>query len=151
MQLEYVFQNPLVIIVVIFGLSCTMGLSAILPVVANVILAVFSGWVADASEAKLKGRTAGGVFPDERDDFPKQVIGWGPEGKPTAPPPPSKVEVEPDLVPTGMLTKLTVALTVVAAAMVIFGMFLFDRVVADELAAKGYAPADEVVPHASAE
>ena len=151
MQLEYVFQNPLVIVVVIFVLSCTMGLSLILPVVANVILAVFSGWVADFAEATAKGTTHGGVFPDERDDFPKQVIGWGPEGKPSAPPPPAKIEVEPDLVPTAMLTKLTVALTVVAAAMVIFGMVLFDRVVADELASKGYTASDDVVPHASAE
>ena len=151
MQLEYMFQNPLIIPFVIFGMTCTMGLTAVLPIVANVILAVFSGWVKDASEAKLQGVTAGGVFSDERDDFPVQVIGWGPEGKPVPPPPPSKVEVEPDLVPTGMLTKLTVALTVVAAGMVIFGMILFDNVVANELASKGYSSSDDVVPHASAE
>jgi len=149
MQLEYIFQNPLVILVVLFGMSCTMGLAVIIPIVANVMLAVFGGWLGDVAESTAKGTTPGGTFPDEREDFPKQVVGWGPEGPPKQSAP-GKVDVEPDNVPTGMLTKLTVAVTIMAAAAVLLAMAMFDRLVADEMVEKGYTTV-EAVPHAAAE
>jgi len=150
MQLEYIFQNPLVVVVVLFGASCTMGLAVIIPIVANVILAVWGGWVGDMAESTAKGTIPGGVSPEEHTAFPKQVVGWGPEGPPvkTAP---GKVEVEPDNVPTGILTKLAVVVTFAVVATVLFAMGLFDRVVAGELAEKGYEDSVEVVPHAAAE
>ncbi len=150
MQLEFIFQNPLVVIVVLFGASCTMGLAVVIPIVANVMLAVWGSWVGDLADSTAKGRTPGGRFPDEREDFPKQVVGWGPDGPPV-PKAPGKVVVEPDNVPTGTLTKLAVALTVVAAAAVLLAMGLFDRMVTEELAEKGYDSSVEIVPHAAAE
>lgn len=51
------------------------------------------------------------------------------------------VLVEPDDVPTGMLTKLAVAVTIVVVAAVVFINMVFDSTLADELSAKGYSEA----------
>lgn len=48
------------------------------------------------------------------------------------------VKVEPDDVPTGMLTKLAVVVTIVIVGAVVFMNVMFDKVLADELTAKGY-------------
>jgi len=149
MQLEYIFQNPLVIVVVLFGMSCTMGLSVIIPVVANVILAVFGGWVGDLAESTAKGKTRDSAYPEERSDFPKQVVGYAPGTEPKAATH-APIVVEADEVPTGMLTKLALAVTLVAAAMVFLGVMLFNHAIDKEMAEKGYDQI-EVIPHASAE
>lgn len=151
MQLEFIFQNPLVIVVVLFGLSCTMGLSLIIPIVANVILAVFGGWMGDLAESTAKNKPRDSAFPEERDDFPKQVIGYAPGTEPGAPVAPAPLKVEADVVPTGMLTRLAVAVTVVAAVMVFGGLKLFQYSLDQELEAKGYDASVEVIPHASAQ
>ncbi len=149
MQLEFIFQNPLVIFVVLFGMSCTMGLSVVIPLVANVILAVYSGWVGDLAASKANGATPGSVFPDERPDFPKQVVGYEPghEPKKVAPGP---VQVEPDHVPVGMLARLAFAVTLAAAVLVLGGVKLFEARVASEMAAKGYEDTTTAIPHAKA-
>ena len=95
MQLEYIFQNPLVIVVVLFGMSCTMGLSLVIPIVANVILAVFSGWMGDLAQA-AQGKTRESAYPNERDDFPTQVIGYAPGTEPKVVETPA-LEVEADV------------------------------------------------------
>jgi len=148
MQLEYIFQNPVVIVVVLFGLSCTMGLSLVVPIVANVILAVFSGWMNDLGQA-FRGGQRESAYPEERESFPKQVIGYDPaeqvEAAPAAP-----MQVEPDEVPVLLLTQLTVALTVTAAAFIYVAVELFEWRLAAELTDKGYEEI-EVIPHAAAE
>jgi hypothetical protein len=48
------------------------------------------------------------------------------------------VKVEPDEVPTGMLTKLAVIVTLVIIGSVGFAKILFDHTLANELTAKGY-------------
>lgn len=58
--------------------------------------------------------------------------------------PDTTVLVEPDDVPTGMLTKLAVVVTIVVIAAVVFINMVFDQTLADELAAKGYS--DAAVP-----
>ena len=148
MQLEFIFQNPVVIVVVLFGMSCTMGLSLVIPVVANVILAVFGGWAGDIAESTSKGMPRASAYPDERPDFPKQVIGYAPgtEPGPVEHPP---LQVEADEVPVGMLTGLAFAVTVVAAALVFTAVQLFDYSLEQELAEKGYEDI-EVIPHATA-
>lgn len=55
------------------------------------------------------------------------------------------VKVEPDDVPTGMLAKLAVVVTIVIVASVGFMTVLFDKVLADELTAKGYT-SESAVP-----
>jgi hypothetical protein len=148
MQLEYIFQNPLVVVVVIFGLSCTMGLSLVVPIVANVILAVFSGWMNDLGQA-MRGGQRESAYPEEREAFPKQVIGYDPaEKKEVAPTP--LMKVEPDEVPVLLLTQLTVALTLTAAAFIFIAVELFEWRLAAELTDKGYEDI-EVIPHVSAE
>ena len=148
MQLEYIFQNPVVIVVVLFGLSCTMGLSLVIPVVANVVLAVFSGWMSDLGQS-FRGGERESAFPDERESFPKQVVGYDPgeaaEAAPTAP-----MQVEPDEVPVFLLTKLTVALTITAAFFIFVAVELFEWRLASELTDKGYEDI-EVIPHVIAE
>jgi hypothetical protein len=151
MQLEYVFQNPIVIVVVLFGMSCTMGLSLIVPVVANVILAVFSGWASDMGESVAKGTPRNSAFPDERENFPKQVIGYPPDAVREEEAAPAPLVVEADEVDVVMLTKLGLALTVVTAVMCLFGLELFKYTVAQEYARKGYSEQIEVIPHVSAE
>jgi hypothetical protein len=49
------------------------------------------------------------------------------------------IKVEPDDVPTGMLTKLALAVTIVIVGSVVFMNVMFDKVLADELVAKGYS------------
>jgi hypothetical protein len=149
MQLEFIFQNPVVIVVVLFGMSCTMGLSVIIPVVANVMLAVFGGWAGDIAESVAKKKTRDSAFPDERDDFPKQVIGYAPGTEPGPAPAAAPLQVEADEVPTGLLVRLAVAVTVVAAVLVLGGVKLFEHQVAQELGEKGYEKV-EVIPHVSA-
>lgn len=56
-------------------------------------------------------------------------------------PPPSphaEILVEPDDVPTGMLTRVAVAVTVVVIICVFGAVKLFDSALADEMARKGY-------------
>ena len=148
MQLEYIFQNPLVIVVVLFGMSCTMGLSLVIPIVANVILAVFSGWMGDLAQA-AQGKTRESAYPNERDDFPKQVIGYAPGSEPKVVETPP-LEVEADEVPVAMLTQLTIAVTLTAAAFVFAAVALFEWRLETELADKGYEDV-EVIPHVSAQ
>ena len=148
MQLEFIFQNPVVIVVVLFGLSCTMGLSLVIPIVANVVLAVFSGWMNDLGQS-LRGGERESAYPEERESFPKQVIGFDPdeqvEAAPTAP-----MQVEPDEVPVLLLTQLTVALTITAALFIFVAVELFEWRLASELTDKGYEEI-EVIPHVTAE
>jgi hypothetical protein len=148
MQLEFIFQNPLVIVVVLFGMSCTMGLAVVIPVVANVILAVYSGWMGDLAQA-AGGKTRDSAFPHERDNFPKQVIGYAPGTEPKAVEH-APLQVEADEVPVGMLTRLAVAVTIVAAGLVFAGVQLFDSALETELAEKGYEDV-EVIPYVKAE
>ena len=54
------------------------------------------------------------------------------------------VLVEPDDVPTGMLTKLAIAVTITIVVSVLFVVSMFDRTLAAELEAKGYT--DAAVP-----
>ncbi|HCH61575.1 MAG: hypothetical protein CL927_12570 [Deltaproteobacteria bacterium] len=150
MQLEFIFQNPVVILVVIFGMSCTMGLAVVIPIVANVILAVFGGWVGDLAQA-AQGKTRDSAYPSERDDFPKQVIGYAPGEEPKAEmPAPAPLVVEADEVPVAMLTQLTVAVTLTAAAFVFIAVLLFEWRLETELADKGYEDV-EVIPHVAAQ
>lgn len=54
------------------------------------------------------------------------------------------IKVEPDDVPTGMLTKLAVAVTIVVVISVVGVNMLFDKAVGDELNAKGYDSVEAV-------
>ncbi|MEC8423167.1 MAG: hypothetical protein VX000_05280 [Myxococcota bacterium] len=54
------------------------------------------------------------------------------------------IKVEPDDVPTAMLTKLAVIVTIAIVACVVFVNMVFDQTLADELAAKGYTDATAV-------
>lgn len=57
------------------------------------------------------------------------------------------VLVEPDDVPTGMLTRLAVAITIGIVVSVGFANWLFNTTLASELAAKGYS--ESSVPSAN--
>lgn len=150
-KLAFVFQNPLVILVVLFGMSCTMGLAVIIPVVANVILAVFGGWMGDLAQSQAKGTPPDSAGPDDRPDFPKQVVGFEPGHEPSKGAPAAQaVQVEPDTVPTGMLARLAIGVTIVAMVAVIAAVQLFDATKASQLAEKGYSTDVSVVPYTAA-
>ena len=138
-------QSLLVTIYVLFGMTCTVGLTFTLPVVANVLLGVFTMVFGEIFGAKFRGLSSGTLSPEEGNDDPKIVIGYPPGyKKPLAHAGP--VEVEPDTVPTGMLTRLAIAVTIVIVALVIGGTELFKHQVAQELVDKGYPAGTEVVP-----
>lgn len=138
-------QSLLVTAYVLFGMTCTVGLTFTLPVVANVLLGVFSMVFGEVFGSKFRGLQTGTLSPEEGGDEPKIVIGYPPGyKKPQAHS--GAVEVEPDHVPTGMLTRLTIAVTVVIVVLVIGALQLFKAQVAQELVDKGYPTGTEVVP-----
>jgi hypothetical protein len=143
-------QSLLVTVYVIFGMTCTIGLSFTLPVVANVLLAVFSSVFGEIAGSKVKGFKSGTLAPDEGGDFEQVVIGYPPGFVP-----PVRhhgaMEVEPDTVPTGMLARLGLAVTVVIVGLVILAVQLFNAQLSQELTAKGYADGVTTVPRASAQ
>lgn len=138
-------QSLLVTVYVLFGMTCTVGLTFTLPVVANVLLGVFSMVFTEIFGAKARGMLSGTLSPEEGGEDPKIVIGYPPGYKKPAPRV-GPVEVEPDSVPTGMLTRLAVAVTVVIVVLVIGALQLFKHEVAAEMTAKGYPSGTEVVP-----
>lgn len=152
MQLDFIFQNFLVIAVVCFGACCVVGLAVVIPVVANVILAVYSAVAGEMVQARFAGVESGVLFPDERKgEFPHVVIGYAPGDAPKAATGPAPVvDVEPDEVPTGMLVRLAIALTIVAATLVFGGTQLFDHTLKSQKAAKGYEQVEGNIPRASA-
>jgi hypothetical protein len=151
MQLEFIFQNFLVIGVVCFGACCVVGLAVVIPVVANVILAVYSAVAGEMTQAHFAGVESGVLYPDERKTpGPRVVIGYPPGHKKEVAGPAPAVEVEPDEVPTGMLVRLAVALTLVAAGLVFGATQLFDYTLTEQMEAKGYENAGEAIPRTSA-
>lgn len=150
MQLEFIFQNFLVIGVVCFGACCVVGLAVVIPVVANVILAVVSAVAGEMTQARFAGVESGVLFPDERQTAgPQVVIGYPPGHKAESTAPAPAVEVEPDEVPTGMLVRLAVAVTIVAAGLVFGAVQLFDYTLTQQMDAKGYETPGEAIPRAS--
>lgn len=143
-------QSLLVTIYVIFGMTCTVGLSVTLPVVANVLLSVFSAVFGEMAGAKIKGFKSGTLAPDEGGELEKIVIGYPPGYVPPARQT-RAIEVEPDTVPTAMLAKLAGAVTIVIVGLVVLAVQLFNAQLASELTAKGYADGVTTVPRVSAQ
>jgi hypothetical protein len=138
-------QSLLVTIYVLFGMTCTVGLTFTLPVVANVLLGVFTVVFGEFFGMKFRGLRSGTLSPEEGNDDPQIVIGYPPGYKKPVQHA-AAVEVEPDTVPTGMLTRLALVTTVVIVALVIGGTQLFKHQLAKELVDKGYPAGTEVVP-----
>lgn len=63
--------------------------------------------------------------------------------------PKAEILVEPDDVPTGMLTRVAIALTVVVIVCIFGAVKLFDSTLADELKRKGYTETSGPIPSAS--
>ena len=104
-------------------------------------------WLDGRSCPGAQGKTRESAYPNERDDFPTQVIGYAPGTEPKVVETPA-LEVEADEVPVAMLTQLTIAVTVTAAAFVFAAVALFEWRLETELADKGYEDV-EVIPHVS--
>lgn len=143
-------QSLLVTVYVLFGMTCTIGLTFTLPVVANVLLAVFSSVFGEIAGAKAKGLKSGTLSLEEGGELEQIVIGYPPGYVPPVRHAPA-IEVEPDTVPTGMLARLGVAVTVVVVGLVILAVQLFNAQLSQELTAKGYADGVTTVPRASAQ
>ena len=63
--------------------------------------------------------------------------------------PQAEILVEPDDVPTGMLTRVAIALTVVVVVCIFGAVQLFDSALAEELQRKGYSQTSGPIPSAS--
>lgn len=150
MQLDFIFQNWLVVVVACFGASCTMGLAVILPIVANAVLAIYSAVAGEMTQARFAGVESGALFPDERKGPSEQVIiGYPPGYSPSVGAPVGPVEVESDEPPTGMLVRLAIAVTVIAALAMFGATKLFQSTLASQLESKGYSADETRVPRSS--
>jgi len=152
MQLEFIFQNTLVVAYVLFGMTCTVGLSVVLPFMIHAMVGIFGAVFTEIGLAKAQGRESGSVSPDELQGPDEVVvIGYPPGHVASAHAPSGPVEYEPDDVPTGMLVKLAVAVTIAAVVSVIGGFQLFKFTLGQELADKGYEQTTGAIPRASAD
>jgi hypothetical protein len=152
MQLEFIFQNTLVVAYVLFGMTCTVGLSVVLPFMIHALVGVFGAVFTEIGLAKAQGRESGSVAPEDLQGGDEiVVIGYPPGHTPAAVAAPGPVEYEPDDVPTGMLVKLAVAVTIAAVVSVIGGFQLFKFTLSQELAEKGHEQTSGAIPRASAD
>jgi hypothetical protein len=139
-------QSLLVFFAVIFGMCCTVGLAVVIPLVANVILAVASSVFGELFASKFRGQLSGTLAPDERPGGPPKVVIGYPPGYVPPVRHGGEVKVEPDDVPIGMITRLAGAVTVVVVILVVAAIKLFDMEVASEMRSKGYSENTLVIP-----